>query len=377
MVLLILIPFGISSLISREVNFLQFIQMILTVVGIICFCTFLATYLKRKFGGSIIGLLIVLGVAGTIGALEYFKIFSLFTVSMNVFRFIINTPFAFAIIAVLAFAAVWMNKLFFRQHYYLAKFSKRSETVAASGREFTFLNRFGTIGEIISLQIKLIWRHKRTKSVLYMSFFFLLYGLIFYTSPSYETNYGLLFFGAMFTTGAFMLMFGQWIISWDGSHFDFLMTQRIDAGTYISANYMTLVSLNVISFIITTPYFLFGEKVIWMFVTAFLYNVGVNSMLYLLTASFNTKRLDLSKGNAMNYQGTTYKNFLFVLPMMFLPWILISIISAFGHWKLGLIILAVLGMLGILLNNVLLGLITQLFLKRKYSLCEGFRKKES
>lgn len=375
--LLILFPFGLRMLFSGEISFGLFAGLILTAVFTIWFTIFCALYLKRKFSGNMVGIIVIFSLIGVVVALEYFQIFSLFRLSLSLFGFLVHTPFAFLILLMVALVGLGFNKLFFAKNYYPEKFSKKTEYSSVVGSDLSFLNRFGVFGDIISLQIKLILRHKRTKSIMYLSFAFLFYGLLFYTSDTYNDNHGMLFFVAMFVTGIFMLMYGQWIISWDGTHFDCLMTQKMDAKTYLKANYFLLISLNIISFILTTPYFLFGQDIAYLHIAAFLYNTGVNTIFFLITASFNTKRLDLSKSSAMNYQGTTYKNFLFVLPMFFFPLIFIAILSAFGSWKIGVIILGGIGVLGIILHNSLSDITTRIFLKRKYKLCDGFRKKES
>ena len=238
------------------------------------------------------------------------------------------------------------------------------------------MERFGKIGEFITLEMKLVLRHKRTKSTLYTALFFLLYGLIFYPNPIYNESAGWLLFVAIFVTGTGMLMFGQWIINWDGSHFDFLMTRNIDTHTYIRANYTLMLALCIVSFIATTPYFLFGRQIIIYHLVAFVYNAGVNIYVYLFAATLNTKRLELSKGSSMNMQGVSYKNFLVMVPLLVIPITLIKVFELFSAINIALIIISLFGIVGILFREQLLRVIEKQFLRRKYALCKGFRKKE-
>jgi hypothetical protein len=242
---------------------------------------------------------------------------------------------------------------------------------------FSFLDRFGIVGEIISMEIKLILRHKRTKSILYISTIFLFYGLLFYTKDMYANNIGMLFFIAMFMTGLLMFMFGQWMLSWDSGHFDSLMTKNIPIKTYLKANYYLLVAFNIICFVLTTPYFYFGPKIMFMHIVAFIFNVGVNTYLLLFMATFNTKRIDLSQTSALNYQGTTFKNFLIVIPLMILPMGLVWLISYFVSMTAALWTLSVVGFAGIVLRKPLLKICVNQFNKRKYKMAEGFREKGS
>jgi hypothetical protein len=93
-------------------------------------------------------------------------------------------------------------------------------------------------------------------------------------------------------------------------------------------------------------------------------------------ATFNTKRVDLSKSSAMNYQGTTYKSFLIVLPIMFLPMLIVGTISTFISLGAALGTLTILGFTGILLRKQLITICVNQFNRRKYKLAEGFREGE-
>ena len=373
--LLVVVPFAIKSVIGYYGVFVA-VRFILNFVLLIWFNSLIAAFLKRKYGTSLLSFLLVILVMPCIAALEYFKVFSLFTISMAVFNFIVLNPVGliFPIIAVVA--AYSLNRWFFSQNYYPEKFNskiKGDKTIAA---DISFLNRFGITGELITLEIKLILRHKRTKSILYMSVFFLFYGFFFYTSKHEVINNAMLFFAAMFLTGFLMLMLGQWVISWDGSYFDSLMTRNIPVRSYIKANYYLLIGFNVISFILTTPYFFFGMKIMYLHIAAFLFNVGVNAFFLIYMATYKNTRIDFSKSSAMNYQGTSYKSMLIILPVMFFPILIVYVLSALSSLTIALWTLSLLGLAGILFQNQIITLCVNQFNRRKYKLAEGFREGE-
>jgi len=319
---------------------------------------------------------IVLLILVSVIALEYFKIFSLFHYSGLLFGFIVLKSYGLLVSLLMVAVAYLLNRWFFSLNYYAEKFNRKLERNKTVATDLSFLNRFGIIGELIGLELKLILRHKRTKSLLYMSCIFLLYGLFFYRGTAYANMPSMLFFVAMFMTGLLMLMFGQWFISWDSSHFDCLMTRNIPVRTYMSANYYLMIAFNVLCFVLTTPYFLFGMKIVYLHVAAFIFNIGVNIFLLMFLTTFNTKRVDLSKPNVMNYQGTTYKSFLIVLPIMFVPMAIVGIMSNFLSLGAALWTLTILGLVGILLRKQLLTLCVNQFNRRKYKLAEGFREAE-
>ena len=375
MTLLVIIPFAVKSVFAYYTGAVA-LRFIVNCMLLIWFDMWIAAYLKRRFGSSMLMLPVILIVLGGLGALEYFKVFSLFEVSRQVFNFLILNPFGLLLSAATAGLAYALNLWFFSRNYYPENFNEKlklNDNRVTGG--FSFLERFGVTGELISLQIRLMLRHKRTKSLLYISAIFLVYGLLFYTNPIYADQPGWLFFCAMFMTGILMLMYGQWVFSWESSYFDSILTKNIPVKTYLNANYYLLVSFNIISFVLTTPYFFFGTKIIYLHLAAFLFNTGVNIFLLLFFGSFNIKRVDLNARSSFNYQGTTYKSFLIVMPIMFLPMIIVGVISAFASINVALAVLAVMGLTGIIFREPLLKLCVNQFNKRKYLMAEGFRDK--
>lgn len=373
--LLVVIPFAFM-LDKYNYDEITAFRLVLTFTALIWFNSLMTSFLKRQFSSGFLSIVAVLVVLGGIAALEFFQIFSLFTISMTVFNYIALNWIGLLIPVAAIGVAYLLNRWYFSSNYYVESFSKQSNNGLGAKADLSFLNRFGLIGEIIAMELKLILRHKRTKSILYMSGFFLFYGLLFYTNPMYADSPGMLFFVAVFITGLLMLMYGQWVISWDSSHFDGLMTKNISIHSYLNANYYMLIAFNGLCFILTTPYFFFGTHILYNHVAAFIFNCGVNSYLLLFTASFHTKRIDLSKSSAMNYQGTTFKSFLVIMPIMFLPMILVSVITMFASINVALISLSTMGILGIIFKKQMLQLCVDQFNRRKYKLAEGFRQSE-
>lgn len=375
LLLFMVIPFAVQSVVGYYSAAIAF-RFVVSFIFMVWFNSLTASFLKRKYGSSLFSFLLVLVVLAGIAAMEYFKLFSLFDISREFYGFIVLNPlgliFPFATVGI----AFSLNKWFFAQNYYPERFDIKIKGDKVFTNELSFLNKFGIVGELIAIELKLILRHKRTKSILYISCFFLFYGLLFYTNDLYANSNSMLFFVAMFITGLLMLMYGQWVVSWDSSHFDSLMTRNIPVRTYLSANYYMLVAFNIICFVLTTPYFFFGMKIMYMHLAAFIFNVGVNVFLLLFLSTFNTKRIDLSKTSAMNYQGTTFKSFFIVIPIMFVPMIIVGVLSSLASITVALWTLSVMGLAGILFRNSLITVCVNQFNRRKYKLAEGFREGE-
>ena len=371
--LLTVVPFAIKGVVTYYSGSVA-LRFVLSFMLMVWFNSLTASYLKRKFGSSILSIVVIFAILSGVVALEYFKIFSLFGFSRMLYHFFIFKAFGLWFPLGMVIAAFFMNKWFFRRNYYPENFNRKIRGNKTATAELTFLKRYGMIGELISMEIKLILRHKRPKSTLMVSCFFIFYGLLFYTNDIYAKNFGMLFFVAMFMTGILMLMFGQWLISWDSRHFDSLMTRNIPIKTYMLANYYLLIAFNIICFAVTTPYFYFGMKIVYLHLTAFLFNVGVNIYLLMYLSTYNNKRIDLTKSSAMNYQGTTYKSFLIVFPIMFLPMLIVWVMSTLFSLATALWTLSFLGIAGVLLRKPLINACVNQFNRRKYKLAEGFRE---
>lgn len=373
--LFVTVPFAIQS-VSKYYDGATAVRFIIMTVFLVWFNSLTAALLKRRFGSDFKTFIVFVAIIALVVALEVLKVFSFSELSESIFNFTVLNPVGLLIPLAAVVCSYLLNRLFFSKNYYAENFNKKNKTEKILGGDIAFLNRFGLIGDLISNEIRLILRHKRTKSILYMSGFFLFYGLIFYTNNAYQDRESFLFFVAMFMTGLLMLMFGQWLLSWDSNYFDCLMTKNIPVRTYLSANYYLMIAFNILCFLLTIPYFYFGTKIIYMHIAAFIFNSGVNVYLLLFLATFNTRRIDLSRSSAMNYQGTTYKSFLIVLPIMFIPMILVGVLSTFFSMAVALWVLVILGIAGILLHKQLMNLCVWQFNRRKYALAEGFRENE-
>jgi hypothetical protein len=376
--LLIVIPFAMTSVTNHSSGTVAW-GFVLTFIFSIWFDSLFTAFLKRKFGASLTSFFVMLSIPILFIVLEYFHLFSLFDFSGLIFGFLWHHSWACLFVFILPFIAFIANKRFFAQNYYPEHFNRKitaTSTVDTTNSPLSLFNRFGIIGEFISLELKLLLRHKRTKSILYMSLLFLLYGLLFYTNDLYLKHDGLLFFVAIFITGLLMFMYGQWIIGWDSSYFDGLMTKSIPIRSYMTAIYYLLVIFNLLCFMLTTPYFFFGTKIIQMQITAFIFNTGVNIPILLFFATYNTKRINLAQGTAFNFQGTTFKNFLVVVPIMILPMIIVGMLSLFAGIAVALWTLTIIGVLGMIFHKYLITICVNQFNKRKYRLAQGFRESE-
>ena len=369
----IFIPFAInavSNIYSAEIAFLWLFILLL----VIFFDNYLITYVKRQMGNKPI---IVLGLGLLIVALivlDTYKIFSLQKISEDFFTSILLQPILIIIPIIALICIYYINFSFLRKNAYLENISKNNSRKSVSTVGVSFFNRFGVIGELMNLEVKLMLRNKRPKSIIYMTPLFLLYGFFFYPQEIYMNMSAMLIFVGVFISGGFMMTYGNYLISWESSYFDALLTKSFNFQKYFQAKYTLLASVTVISFLITIPYLFFDIKLLYINLACFLFNLGFNLYIVLYFAMNNKKYLDLSKSATFNYQGVGVSNFIVVLPMLLLP-ILIYIPFAFMNMPtIGLIVIGCIGLIGIVLYKPIQNIIIKRFYQKKYEIAEGFRQ---
>jgi hypothetical protein len=308
--------------------------------------------------------------------LDYFGIFSVKELLAPVFHALYAYPVTVLIPISLVFSIYYINFKFLKDKIYLdAKL--KSEKVEANTSELAWTRRFGEMGSFLQLDLKMIWRNKRTKSQVYISLLFVFYGLIFYTQDMYSSMMPMKAFVGIFMTGIFLSNFGQFIPAWDSSYYSMMMSQNIPMRKYLESK-VTLITVSVVfMFLLTIPYVYFGWEALAINFGCALYNLGVNIPVILYFGSFNKKRIELDQSPFGNMQGTSATQFLIMLPVLVVPIILFSIFYYVFNLQVAVVVLSLLGGIGFVMKNFLLGIITEQYKRKKYGMIAGFSEKAS
>jgi len=371
--LLFIIPFSFN-LVEYGYTVVEIITWIFAVTMILMSNNFLNFILKRLFTDNVKFLLPVLALFVIIYILDYFSIFSLKVYFGNFINLTVKNPLL--LIVPLSLISLFY---FINYKYLISKMNLddtvKSKSEVASLNSMEWADSFGEIAPYIKLDLKMIWRNKRPKTVVYMSFALLFYGLFFYTNPVYEDMPVMLIFVAVFITGIFAINFGQFIPAWDSAHYSMLMTQRTNLLTYVKSKFAIMSFAIVLFFVLSIPYVYFGWKILLMHFAAAIYNIGVNVLILLLMSSFNNKPIDLSRSAVMNYQGTGAKQWLMVIPILALPILIFWIGDMIYGFAGGISLIIILGLLGIVFHQKLIFIVAQQLSERKYKIIEAFSEK--
>ena len=368
---LIFVPFAIravATIYSGAAAVWWLFSLFLTVVFII----YVKLYIKRQM---VVKPIVSLGCGLAFVALIVVDIlggFSLSGVSASLFGAVLEQPLWILVPVSLTAGAYLLNYRFLMAHSYPEEIDRTSKKKQVAVQNLGFMSRFGLIGELIGLELKLMLRHKRTKSVLYITPIFMLYGF-FYNIHGYREKMWWLIFVGIFVTGMLMLNYGQYIVAWESKFFDGILTRKGRLSDYFRAKYYMLASFCIVSYILTIPFAFYGTRILLIHTACFLFNIGIGALIMLWFAQYNRKRIDLSQGSAMNWQGVGASQFIVMLPALLLPMIIVSIFNGIGLENWGLGALAILGVTGILSHKWMIQMICRIFTQTKYAQAEGFR----
>jgi hypothetical protein len=288
--------------------------------------------------------------------------------------YLVNNPVYMLVPLLLLFIVLGINYSYLKSRLTIEDVNVKKEKKVDSLSEKKYFESFGDLGEMIMLEIKLIWRNKRSKTIINMSPLFVFYGLLFYPQDTYMEGFGFLIFVGIFMTGTFMFNYGQYMLSWESNYFDGILANNIDYTKHFKAKYIMMISTVVISYLLTLPYAYFGIKVVIINTATFLFNLGFLSFVLMYVASYSRKRMDMSKSSAFNYQGMGASNWLMILPFFLLPiliWLPFSLLG-FPYW--GIAAIGFVGVISLAFHKSLFKMVVRKFEQQKHLIAQGFRE---
>jgi hypothetical protein len=268
--------------------------------------------------------------------------------------------------------AYGLNYRYLRRNMYLSSLAQnhRSE-VKYKGTGI--LARFGLPGLLTELEFRFIWRNKRPRTVLLMTILFLGYGLLIFTQPEYEGNYTMYVLFSIIITGMFMLNYGQYLLGWEGVHFDHVLTRNVSFQDYYMGKFLLFSITSGAAMVLSIPYAYFGWEVLLVLFCVFLFNLGINSHFVMFFGSFNPKKIDLSKGSVFNWQGVGASQFLLVMPVLGMPVLVFFIGQFFWGQMGGAILVGVMGLLGLAGTRIWVNALASFLKKQRYEIANDFR----
>ncbi|MES2864852.1 MAG: DUF5687 family protein [Bacteroidota bacterium] len=364
------IPFSII-LLSNGYDALGVITWHLGILAIILFINFLNILVNNKDVFFGIAATIVVGLIAS----QYYKLFDITVYTQPFFQGLYEHIWMVTLPIIALIVTYYFTFNFFKKDLTLDERLHIKKDLASS-QNLNWLNQFGTLGTFLKNDIKLLLRNKRAKTTLYMSFFFLFYGLLFFTQDIYKGGV-MQAFAAVFVTGGFLINFGQFVPSWDSSYYQLMMSQNISYKEYLNSKWWLMVIGTAVSMVVASFYIYFGWDVYMTILAVGIYNIGFNSFLVLFTGAYTRTAIDLesAKGAFGDKKSFSAKTLLFSLPQMIMPILLFGIGMLLDNTNIGIALIACFGILGLLFKSKIFFQIEKIFKKEKYKTIAAYKQK--
>lgn len=360
------------TLVIHSYSAVATLSWVLTLIFLVFGNHFLGIYLKWRFNESEYQFFIIAAIIAGLFALNVFGIVN-FSGAFGKFVDLVLVYPALSIAFVLlpvAFYLLNCKFLLSRMFINLVSVKQKEEKI----RDYSWLNRLGDTGKFIALEIKLIWRNKRPRSVAMMTVLMLAYGLLIYKNQSgHEPPEFIFILGGIIMVGMFSISYGQFFPAWHSNYFSMLMCQRLKMKQFLQAFYMLVTVISVSCYVLTLPYAFIYPKVIYTHLAMLLYNLGINIPILFFIGLFSKKRLDLNQSSVMNYQGVGASQWLAGFPMLLIPIGLYYLFKMAFGMEGAFAGLGIMGLIGILIHPVVIEFFSKKYLKQKHQLIKNYK----
>jgi uncharacterized protein DUF5687 len=365
-----IIPFGIV-LLSEGYNTSTVIFWQLTLIIIVLIINFLNFIIESLTAKTSLSFLPLIAISGVLFALNYFNIISFSNLVSRGVLSIANNPI-FISIPILILAGLYLYNFKILKESLFIDTSLQAKIKEAKTSDLAWTKRFGDISPFMQLDLKLMMRNKRAKSTFFILVVGLLYGLFFYPQQIYRDVVFLYALIGIFSTGTFLINFGQFIPAWDSSYYKFLMSQNFKYEQYLKSKFTLMAISVVLLFVLGIPYIYFGWKILITHFAAAIYNIGVNTHVIMYGGSYNRKKINLDERAAFNFQGTGAVQWLIGIPLMMIPMLIFGLLNWLLSFEIAIAFLIILGLIGIVFHQKIMKVITNKYVATKYKMIEAF-----
>ena len=366
------VPFGII-LIQQDYNLLGVIGWWVAIGSIILTTNFLNIMLN-----SVDRILIQVAVLLlALFALQYFEVFDLTTWTSPLFMAAYHQPLYSLIALVLLGITYQLSFTHFKDKLMLDGGTIQPKAETHRGADLYWLDRFGRMAIFLRNDIRLIIRNKRARMAVWMGVGFLFYGLIF-MSDIYKGSAMTVFVG-IFVSGGFLFGFGQYVPSWDSSYYPLMMSQNIAYKEYLTSKWWLVVVGTLAGMILSSFYVFFGWEMYFAILAGGIYNLGINAYLVLLSGAYTSVPIDLTANNKAfgDKRSFNLKTILLSIPKIIVPMFVYYVGVLIQSKSLGLILVALVGVLGFAFRNLVFGWIENIYQKEKYKTLQAYKQKNT
>ena len=329
-------------------------------------------YVKRKTINSGWWLLVFVANVLLIGTLNYYNILSIKKGSSFFFNVMINNPWLCTTTITYAFVAHQLNSRLLKNDFYFESYTNSTVKLLLQNN---FLEWLASQNSVYEVEIKGIFRCKRTRTLMYVSIMFLGYGFVTF-QPKFINNCQsvLPLIGAVMVIASTAVNYGQFIFAWQSSYFDGLMVNSLSIKEFIKSKFTILTIFATFNFFVSSFYAFINWHIIIILTSVFFFCIGVLPCIAIYLSLYHYKGIDVNESASFNYQGMSFITYLFafslfgIIGCIYAPFIFLN-----KPWW-GISGIGIIGTINLLLRNWWIEFLTTRFYKKKYKLLEGFRE---
>lgn len=239
---------------------------------------------------------------------------------------------------------------------------------------FSFLDRYGEIGQYIQLETKLLLRNKNPRKMfVFATAIIAIFSASIAFSDIYDTTF-MTHFLCIYNFLIYGVMFLARIMCNEGNYIDCLMTRKENILTLLKAKYITYSILLGVPFLLTLPIVIVGKWSLLMLLSFMSFTMGFQYFILFQMALYNKQASPLntkfiSKSNVEN----NYMQLVVELANFAIPMILISVLHIFLSETWTYVIVMLIGCGFIATHSLWLHNIYVRLMRRRYTNMESFR----
>ncbi|MGL4851543.1 MAG: DUF5687 family protein [Phocaeicola sp.] len=251
--------------------------------------------------------------------------------------------------------------------------SKVADTKSENNFKFSFLERYGEVGEYMRLEMKLCLRNKTVRNQVRMGLLIMLMFscLLAFTDAYDGTN--MIRFICIYNYAVLGIMTLSQLLSFEGNYLDGLMSRKESIFTLLRAKYYIHVAVLLIPLLFMfIP--IYKEKItLLMAIAYFCFTAGFVFFLLFQLAVYNQKSTPLNSPIMQGNKGGSLAQGLITGACFGIPLLVNQLLFVFFSEEVSLLIMMAIGLILVATHTLWMRNIYKRFMKRRYQNMEGFR----
>lgn len=251
----------------------------------------------------------------------------------------------------------------------------RAEEATTTTRviRYSFLERYGILGEYLKLEVKLLSRNKNPrKQLITATVAVIAISAIVLFSDVYDNDF-MTNFWCIYNLVIYAATLLLKVMSYEGNYIDVLMVHRENTLRLLTAKYYFFCIILLVPMILTLPMVIMGKWQLLMLVSYAVYTAGFQHFMIMQAAVYNNKAMPLNekfigKGGVEN----NYVQIAEGIAAFFVPMLILQILQAFLPHTAAWLIMMAIGLAFVATHPLWLRHIYRRMMARRYQNLEAF-----